>query len=96
MFVLNATIKINVCASKAKLRLTMSLYFPGLDVIGVADKRINISSLTIVGISVAGILLLLLIIDFICCVTVNLGILSMLCRKPKRSPSDLDEEKFGR
>lgn len=73
-----------------------SSLLPGVDVIGVADKRLNISSMAIVGIAVAGILLLLIIIDFLCCVTVNLGIFAMLCRKPKRSPSDLDEEKFGR
>lgn len=69
---------------------------PDLGIIGVADKRINISSIAIVGIAVAGILLVLLIIDLICCATVNLGIFSMICRKPKRSPSDLDTEKFGR
>lgn len=77
-------------------KIPSRLCFAGLDVIGVADKRINISSIAIVGIAVAAILLILIIIDFLCCVTVNLGIFSMLCRKPKRSPSDLDEEKFGR
>lgn len=68
----------------------------GLDVIGVADKRINVSSIAIVGLAVAGILIILILVDFLCCITVNLGIFAMICRKPKRSPSDLDEEKFGR
>lgn len=72
------------------------IHISDLGVIGVADKRINISSVAIVGIAVGGILVLLLIIDLICCATVNLGIFSMLCRRPKRSPSELDEEKFGR
>jgi len=68
----------------------------GMDVIGVADTKLPISSLIIVAIAVAGVFLLLIIIDFICCAALNLGILAMFCRSPKRSPSDLDEEKFGR
>jgi neural cell adhesion molecule len=65
-------------------------------VIGVAEQRINVSSIAIILVAVAGILIFLVIVDLLCCLTVNLGIFSMFCRKPKRSPSDLDEEKFGR
>lgn len=88
----------NHLALKSHKKLTTKDFVSvsGLDVIGVADKRINVSSIAIVGIAVAGILLILMLVDLLCCVTVKLGIFAMICRKPKRSPSDLDEEKFGR
>jgi neural cell adhesion molecule len=56
-----------------------------------------LSSAAIVGIAVAGVIIILILVDLLCCVTVNAGVFATLCRKTKRSPSDLDEEtKLGR
>lgn len=56
-----------------------------------------LSSSSIIAVAVGGILLLLLIIDFVCCLTLHIGMIAMLCRRTKRSPSELDEEtKIGR
>ncbi|CAD7087678.1 unnamed protein product [Hermetia illucens] len=65
------------------------------DVVLRADKR-ALSSAAIVGIAIGGVLILLVIIDFLCCITVRMGVLASMCRKTKRSPSDMDEEKLGR
>lgn len=52
---------------------------------------------SIIAVAVGGVLLLLLIIDFICCLTLHIGMIATLCRRTKRSPSELDEEtKIGR
>ena len=77
------------------LLMTFCTYILGVDVIGV-EKQSDTKSATIVLIAVAGILVLLIIVDFVCCLTVNVGILATCCRRTKRSPSDLDEEKLGR
>lgn len=56
-----------------------------------------LSSAAIIGIAVAIVLVLLLIVDLLCCALINAGILASLCRRTKRSPSDLDDEaKIGR
>lgn len=56
-----------------------------------------LSSVSIVGIAVGGVLLVLFVIDLMCCATVNMGVAATLCRRQKRSPSDIDEEsKLGR
>lgn len=68
----------------------------GIEVVGVAEQTYHLSNLALVGFAVLGIVLFILVIDFLCCISCNIGIMYMLCRKPKRSPSDLDEEKFGR
>ncbi|KAL9884766.1 fasciclin-2 isoform X3 [Glossina fuscipes] len=68
----------------------------GIDVIQVAERQV-LSSASIVGIAVGGVLLLLLIIDLLCCATINMGVLATMCRRTKRSPSEIDEEaKLGR
>ena len=68
----------------------------GIDVIQVAERQV-LSSATIVGIAVGGVLLLLFIIDLLCCVTVRMGVMATMCRRAKRSPSDIDDEtKLGR
>lgn len=56
-----------------------------------------LSSASIIAVAVGGILLLLLIIDFVCCLTLHIGIIATLCRRTKHMPSELDEEtKLGR
>lgn len=68
----------------------------GKDPMVYKEKRI-LTSASIIAVAVGGILLLLLIIDFICCLTLHIGIIATLCRRTKRIPSDLDEEtKLGR
>ena len=68
----------------------------GVDVVQVADRQV-LSSASIVGIAVGGVLILLIIVDFLCCVTVRMGVMAAMCRKTKRSPSEIDEEtKLGR
>uniref|UniRef100_A0A1B0BGI3 Uncharacterized protein n=1 Tax=Glossina palpalis gambiensis TaxID=67801 RepID=A0A1B0BGI3_9MUSC len=62
-----------------------------IDVIQVAERQV-LSSASIVGIAVGGVLLLLLIIDLLCCATINMGVLATMCRRTKRSPSEIDEE----
>ncbi|XP_034489459.1 fasciclin-2 isoform X3 [Drosophila innubila] len=63
----------------------------GIDVIQVADRQV-LSSAAIVGIAVGGVLLLLFIVDLLCCITVHMGVMAAMCRKAKRSPSDIDDE----
>lgn len=68
----------------------------GIDVIQMAERQV-LSSASIVGIAVGGVLLLLFIIDLLCCVTINMGVMAAMCRRTKRSPSEIDEEaKLGR
>lgn len=56
-----------------------------------------VTSASIIAVAVGGVLLLLLIIDFVCCLTLHIGMIATLCRRNKRAPSDLDEEtKIGR
>lgn len=56
-----------------------------------------LSSAAIIGIAIGGVLLLIILIDFLCCLIVNAGIMATLCRRTKRSPSELDDEsKIGR
>lgn len=70
--------------------------FLGKDLVIRMEGRVWSSS-SIIAIAVGGILLLLLIIDFACCLTCHIGMIAALCRKTKRSPSELDEEtKIGR
>ncbi|XP_038120321.1 fasciclin-2 isoform X3 [Culex quinquefasciatus] len=68
----------------------------GIDVVLRVDDR-ALSSAAVIGIVVGCVLLLLLVIDILCCLIGNLGLLAMMCRRTKRSPSDLmgDEEKLG-
>ncbi|KXJ79667.1 hypothetical protein RP20_CCG028551 [Aedes albopictus] len=67
-----------------------------IDVVLRVDDR-ALSSAAVIGIVVGCVLLLLLVIDILCCLIGNLGLLAMMCRRTKRSPSDLgDEEKLGR
>lgn len=57
--------------------------------------RVNdtvLSSGAIVGIAVGAVLILILLIDLMCCATKRIGMLAALTRKTKRSPSDLDDE----
>lgn len=62
----------------------------------MAERQV-LSSASIVGIAVGGVLLLLLIVDLLCCVTINMGVMASMCRRTKRSPSEIDEEaKLGR
>uniref|UniRef100_A0A2M4AFG3 Putative neural cell adhesion molecule n=2 Tax=Anopheles triannulatus TaxID=58253 RepID=A0A2M4AFG3_9DIPT len=68
----------------------------GIDVVLRVDSA-TLSSAAVIGIVIGSVLLLLIIIDLLCCLFGNLGIMAMLCRKTKRSPSDLDDEaKLGR
>lgn len=69
----------------------------GIDVVLRVDDR-ALSSAAVIGIVVGCVLLLLLVIDILCCLIGNLGLLATMCRRTKRSPSDLmgDEEKLGR
>lgn len=68
----------------------------GIDVVLRVDDR-ALSSAAVIGIVVGCVLLLLLVIDILCCLIGNLGLLAMMCRRTKRSPSELgDEEKLGR
>ncbi|XP_046801572.1 fasciclin-2-like isoform X3 [Lucilia cuprina] len=75
--------------------LTISFLFfsfkLGIDVIQVAERQV-LSSASIVGIAVGGVLLLLFIVDLLCCVTINMGVMASMCRRTKRSPSEIDEE----
>ncbi|XP_030382113.1 fasciclin-2 isoform X2 [Scaptodrosophila lebanonensis] len=63
----------------------------GIDVIQVAERQV-LSSAAIVGIAVGGVLLLLFIVDLLCCMTVHMGVMATMCRKAKRSPSEIDDE----
>ncbi|XP_035780060.1 fasciclin-2-like isoform X3 [Anopheles albimanus] len=63
----------------------------GIDVVLRVDSP-ALSSAAVIGIVIGAVLLLLIIIDLLCCLFGNLGIMAMLCRKTKRSPSDLDDE----
>ncbi|XP_062138031.1 fasciclin-2 isoform X3 [Drosophila sulfurigaster albostrigata] len=63
----------------------------GIDVIQVADRPV-LSSAAIVGIAVGGVMLLLFIVDLLCCITVHMGVMAAMCRKAKRSPSEIDDE----
>lgn len=68
----------------------------GHDIAPVPHPQI-INSTMIVGIAVGGVLILLILIDLMCCVFVNAGVFALMCRRAKRSPSDLEEEaKIGR
>ncbi|XP_020805210.1 fasciclin-2 isoform X3 [Drosophila serrata] len=68
----------------------------GIDVIQVAERQV-FSSAAIVGIALGGVLLLLFVVDLLCCVTVHMGVMATMCRKAKRSPSEIDDEaKLGR
>ncbi|XP_017088459.2 fasciclin-2 isoform X1 [Drosophila bipectinata] len=68
----------------------------GIDVIQVAERPV-LSSAAIVGIALGGVLLLLFVVDLLCCVTVHMGVMATMCRRAKRSPSDIDDEaKLGR
>ncbi|EDV34763.1 fasciclin 2, isoform A [Drosophila ananassae] len=63
----------------------------GIDVIQVAERPV-LSSAAIVGIAVGGVLLLLFVVDLLCCVTVHMGVMATMCRRAKRSPSEIDDE----
>ncbi|XP_037936021.1 fasciclin-2 isoform X6 [Teleopsis dalmanni] len=63
----------------------------GVDVIQMAKRQV-LSSAAIVGIAVGGVLLLLFIIDLLCCMTVRMGVMATMCRRAKRSPSEIDDE----
>ncbi|XP_020805209.1 fasciclin-2 isoform X2 [Drosophila serrata] len=63
----------------------------GIDVIQVAERQV-FSSAAIVGIALGGVLLLLFVVDLLCCVTVHMGVMATMCRKAKRSPSEIDDE----
>lgn len=68
----------------------------GSDLVIRVDSPV-LSSAAIIGIAVGGVLLLIILIDFLCCLIVNTGIMAALCRRTKRSPSELDDEsKIGR
>lgn len=68
----------------------------GKDLVIRMEGRV-LSSASIIAVAVGGVLLLLLIIDFVCCLTLHIGMIAALCRRTKRSPSELDEEtKIGR
>jgi len=68
----------------------------GIDVIQVAERQV-FSSAAIVGIAIGGVLLLLFVVDLLCCITVHMGVMATMCRKAKRSPSEIDDEaKLGR
>lgn len=73
------------------------LNFIGRDVERHPQPRI-LNSSTIIAIAVGGVILLLLVIDLLCCLIINAGLFALMCRKHKRSPSDLldDETKIGR
>uniref|UniRef100_A0A182XHR9 Uncharacterized protein n=1 Tax=Anopheles quadriannulatus TaxID=34691 RepID=A0A182XHR9_ANOQN len=62
-----------------------------IDVVLRVDSP-TLSSAAVIGIVIGSVVLLLLIADLLCCAFGNLGILATLCRKTKRSPSDLDDE----
>lgn len=69
---------------------------PGRDVIRHPQAKI-LNSSTIIAIAVGGVILLLIVIDLLCCLIVNAGLFALMCRRTKRSPSDLDDEtKIGR
>jgi neural cell adhesion molecule len=69
----------------------------GLDDMISFVEHAALSSAAIVGIAVAGVIIILILVDLLCCVTLSVGVFATLCRKTKRSPSDLDEEtKLGR
>ncbi|KAH8275114.1 hypothetical protein KR026_009061, partial [Drosophila bipectinata] len=63
----------------------------GIDVIQVAERPV-LSSAAIVGIALGGVLLLLFVVDLLCCVTVHMGVMATMCRRAKRSPSEIDDE----
>ncbi|XP_055380619.1 fasciclin-2 [Condylostylus longicornis] len=63
----------------------------GSDTVIIREEQV-LSSAAIVGISIAGIIILLIIIDFFCCLLLRTGVLASICRKKKRSPSELDDE----
>ncbi|EDX17044.1 fasciclin 2 [Drosophila simulans] len=63
----------------------------GIDVIQVAERQV-FSSAAIVGIALGGVLLLLFVVDLLCCITVHMGVMATMCRKAKRSPSEIDDE----
>lgn len=68
----------------------------GSDLVTRIDTPV-LSSAAIVGIAIAIVFLLLLLVDFLCCMLINAGIMAALCRRKKRSPSELDDEsKIGR
>ena len=45
------------------------------------EERITISSFTIITISIVGIILLVILIDFLCCVTNNMGIIALIFQR---------------
>ncbi|XP_031621318.1 fasciclin-2 isoform X3 [Contarinia nasturtii] len=51
-----------------------------------------VTSASLIAIAVGGVLLFLLIVDFVCCLTMHIGVIATLCRRNKRAPSELDEE----
>lgn len=63
----------------------------GADVVLRVDDTV-LSSGAIVGIAVGAVLILVLVIDLMCCATKRTGMMAALTRKAKRSPSDLDDE----
>lgn len=68
----------------------------GSDLVIRVDRP-TLSSATIIGIAVGGVILLVVLLDLICCTTLRMGVTASLCRRTKRSPSDLDDEtKIGR
>lgn len=76
----------------------MNLFFSliGLDVVVRYDNP-ALSSAAIIGLSVGLVLLILILIDLLCCIKLHAGVFALLCGRKKRSPSDLDDEaKHGR
>lgn len=70
------------------------MLFLGRDLVIPANP---VTSASLIAVAVGAVLLLLLIIDFICCLTLHIGMIATLCRRNKRAPSELDEEtKIGR
>ena len=70
------------------------LEFLGRDLVVPAQP---IKSASLIAVAVGGVVLLLLIIDFVCCLTLHIGVIATLCRRNKRAPSEMDEEtKIGR
>lgn len=45
------------------------------------EERITISSFTIITISIVGIILLVIFIDFLCCVINNIGIIALIFQR---------------
>lgn len=86
---------LHVLLTIVPIRLSL-LRHTGSDLVIRVDTP-TLSSAAIIGIAVGAVLLLLLLIDLVCCMTIRSGIMAALCRRTKRSPSELDDEtKIGR